>query len=238
MIDRPATSSESLPLSPEQQKALAGRLGAERVADGQVVGLGTGTTVRYALEALGERVAGGLRITGVATSRATEELATRVGIPLASLNDLPRLDIAIDGADEIDPARNLIKGLGGALVREKLVEIAAPRLVIIGDESKLVPALGARCPVPVAIVPFGWRHTRARLAALGCRPELRLRAGEPLVTDDGLLILDCWFGPMTDPAAVEARIVATVGVVASGLFLGWPVEAIVAHADGSVTELP
>jgi ribose 5-phosphate isomerase A len=237
MTDRTAASSQQpRPLTDEQQKALAGRLGAQRISDGQIVGLGTGTTVRYALEALGERVAAGLRIVGVATSRATEEIAGRVGIPLASLDDEPRLDIAIDGADEIDPARNLIKGLGGALVREKLVEVAAARLIIVADESKLVPALGARCPVPVVVVPFGWTHTRDRLAGLGCRPEPRRRAGQPLVTDDGLLILDCWFGQMDDPAAIEARIVATVGVVASGLFLGWPVEAIVGHADGSVTD--
>ena len=224
-------------LGAEAQKALAGRLAAERVSAGQVVGLGTGTTARYATERLGERVRAGLDIVGVPTSHATEELARRVGIPLVSLDDRPTLDIAIDGADEIDPQRNLIKGLGGALVREKLVEVASRRLIIVGDESKLVPALGTRSPVPVAIIPFGWTHTSARLAALGCRPVLRLRAGQPLVTDDGLYIVDCWTEALVDPHTTESRMVATVGVVTTGLFVGWPVEAIIAHADGSVTEL-
>lgn len=219
----------------EEQKKVAGYRAAEYVADGQVVGLGTGSTVRYALEALGERVRDGLKIVGVPTSGSTVQLATELGIPLAELNEHPTLDIAIDGADEIDPALNLIKGLGNALVREKLVEAAARRLIIVGDESKLVPALGSKAPVPVAVVPFGWTSTRERLAALGARPVLRLAPdGGPRVTDDGLYILDCWFGPIADPASLERSLKATLGVVSTGLFLDFPVTAIVARADRSV----
>jgi ribose 5-phosphate isomerase A len=222
----------------EEQKRLAGRRAAEYVESGQVVGLGTGSTVRYAIERLGERVAEGMKIIGVPTSIGTVELATRVGIPLAELNDEPRLDIAIDGADEIDPALNLIKGLGNALVREKLVEATARRLIVVSDESKLVPMLGSRAPVPVAIVPFGWASTRDRLVALGCRPVLRLTPeGEVRVTDDGLYIVDCWFGPIRDPYALEREIRSTLGVVSTGLFLDFPVTAVVARADSTIQTL-
>ena len=222
----------------EEQKRVAGYRAAEYVSDGQVIGLGTGSTVRYAIEALGARVRDGLRIVGVPTSDGTVEMATAAGIPLADLNDRPSLDIAIDGADEIDPNLNLIKGLGNALVREKLVEAAARRLIVVSDESKLVPALGSKAPVPVAVVPFGWKLTRDRLAALGARPVLRLKPdGSVRVTDDGLYILDCWFGPIADPYSLERSLKATLGAVSTGLFLDFPVTAVVAHADRSVTIL-
>lgn len=223
-------------LSPaEAQKRAAGMRAAELVEDGQVVGLGTGSTVRYLLEALAERIARGLSIVGVPTSVGTATLADRLGIPLVDLNDHPVVDIAIDGADEIDPDGNLIKGLGAALVREKIVEASSRRLIIVGDESKLVPRLGTKAPVPVAVIPFGWATTRDRLAKLGCRPVLRERDGRPVVTDDGLYVIDCWFGPLADPGEVERQLEATVGVAATGLFIGWPLTAMVGRSDLSVT---
>jgi len=225
-------------LSPvEAQKRAAGRRAADYVEDGQIVGLGTGSTVRYFLEALAERIRQGLSVAGVPTSSGTESLARQLGIPLVDLDAHPTLDVAVDGADEIDPNLNLIKGLGAALVREKIVEASSRRLVIVGDEGKLVPVLGSRAPVPVAVIPFGWTTTQDRLARLGCRPVLRERAGQPVVTDDGLYIVDCWFGPMKDPFEVERRLQATVGAAATGLFLGWPLVALVGRADLSVTVL-
>lgn len=225
-------------LSPaEAQKRAAGRRAVDYVESGQVIGLGTGSTVRYFLEALAERVRQGLSVAGVPTSTDTETLARQLGIPLTDLASHPALDLAVDGADEIDPNRNLVKGLGGALVREKIVEVSAKRLIIVGDESKLVPKLGSKAPVPVAVIPFGWTTTRDRLAALGCRPVLRERGGQPVVTDDGLYVLDCWFGPIDDPAELDRQIASTVGAVASGLFVGFPVTALVARADLSVSVL-
>jgi len=234
----------------ESQKRAAGRQAAEMVQNGQRLGLGTGSTVRYFVEALGERVAAGLRVSGVATSVETANQARKLGIELLDLNDLLRdpltetgdpgarvLDLAVDGADEIDPALNLIKGLGGALVREKLVEIEARQLVIVGDEGKLVSVLGSRAPVPVAVVPFGWKATLGRLAAIGCRPVARRRGSELILTDDGLLVIDCWFGPLPDPAAIERAILLTAGVVSTGLFIGMASFALVGRADGSVTRL-
>jgi ribose 5-phosphate isomerase A len=199
-----------------------------------VVGLGTGSTATWAVHALGERVQAGLRITGVATSTSTETLARSLGITVVSLDDSPTLDIAIDGADEVDPQLSLIKGLGGALLREKLVELAARALTIVVDQGKLVSVLGSRSPVPVEIVPFGWRRTLARIEALGCRALPRLTGGGPFVTDSGHFILDCGFGPLGDPTALAGRLKALSGVVEHGLFLGLATRVVVGKADGSV----
>lgn len=221
-------------LDVEEQKQLAARWAADQIADGMVVGLGTGSTAIWAVYALGERVRQGLRITGVATSTGTEILARSLGITVISLDDSPSLDIAIDGADEVDPHLNLIKGLGGALLREKLVELAARQLTIVIDQGKLVSVLGSRSPVPVEIVPFGWRRTQARIEALGCRALPRLAGAETFVTDNGHYILDCRFGPLDDAAALASQIKTLPGVVEHGLFLDLATRAVIGQADGSV----
>jgi ribose 5-phosphate isomerase A len=221
-------------LDTNAQKEQVGRWAAGQVAGGMVVGLGSGSTAACAVRALGERARAGLRITGVATSLATEELARAVGIPVAPFDEQPRLDLAIDGADEVDPRLDLVKGLGGALLREKLVELAAAQLLIIVDESKPVSALGERAPLPVEIVPFGWRRTHAALEALGCTAVLRGGPAAPYLTDGGHFLLDCRFGPIAQPAELAARIKALPGVVEHGLFLDMAGRVAVGQADGSV----
>ncbi len=221
----------------DSYKRMAGSAGAGLVEDGMVVGLGTGTTAAFLVRALAERLRGGLRIVGaVPTSQATAQLATSLGIPLVSLERYPELDLAIDGADEIDPQLNLIKGGGGALLREKVVAAAARRFVVIGDSSKLVPRLGMRFALPVEIVPFALGPVQRRLEALGARAQLRLGTHEPFLTDNHNYILDCQFpGGIADPQALQAQIRAIVGVVEHGLFLGMARQALVAGPDGLVT---
>ncbi|MEM2870355.1 MAG: ribose-5-phosphate isomerase RpiA [Thermoplasmata archaeon] len=221
----------------EELKALAGRRGAGLVRDGMVVGLGTGSTARHAILALGERVREGLRIVGVPTSLESERLARECGIPLTTLDEHPEIDVTIDGADEVDPRLNLVKGLGGALLREKLVALATRREVIVVDGSKLVERLGTRAPVPVEVVRFGHTLTARRLAALGCAPALRMAgggsaAGGPYVTDNGNLIYDCRFAGIPDPARLERELRAVPGVVESGIFVGLAHLVIVASAEG------
>ena len=217
----------------------AAREAVQLVEDRMVVGLGSGSTSELFLEALAERVAAGLRITGVPTSIRVGELARLRGIPVANLEDVQRIDLAVDGADEIQPrALDLIKGRGGALLREKLVATAASRLCIIADSSKLVTRLGEWFAVPVAVVTYGWRQTADRIRALGGEPVLRMAGAAPLITDDGLYILDCQFGPIDDPAGLAAGLKGTLGVVEHGIFLGLAERAIVAGHDGIVVLEP
>ena len=217
----------------ESQKLAAAREAVKLVEDGTIVGLGSGTTSEMFLMLLAERVERGLRITGVPTSKRVGAYAASRGIPVSDLEDVPRIDLAVDGADEIQPhGLALIKGGGGALLREKLVATAANRLCIIADRSKLVGRLGERWSVPVVVVPFGWRQTADRIRQLGGEPTLRLVDGAPLVTDDGLLVLDCRFGPIADPARLASQLKATLGVVEHGLFVGMAHEAIVADERG------
>ncbi|HET6520156.1 MAG TPA: ribose-5-phosphate isomerase RpiA [Geminicoccaceae bacterium] len=218
-------------------KRAAAEAAAALVGDGMVVGLGTGSTAAFAVAALGGRVARGLRIVGIPTSERTADQARSLGIPLTGFAEHRRVDLTIDGADEIEPqSLDLIKGLGGALLREKIVASASDRLVIVADEGKLVGRLGERAPVPVEVVAFGWEVTARRLADLGARAARRTGAdGQPFVTDGGNYILDCAFGPIEDPAGLEARLARVVGVVESGLFVGLATEAIVAGADGVQT---
>lgn len=214
-------------------KRAAAHRALEYVREGDVVGLGTGSTAELFVEALGRRAAHGLRVTGVATSHRTEELARRLGIPLADLGPETRPRIAVDGADEIVPETlHVLKGHGGALLREKMVAAAAEQVVLVADDSKLVPRLACNRPVPVEVVRFGWRHTAAALARLGCEPARRMRDGAPFVSDEGHYILDCRFPPLDDPAAVAARIKTLVGVVEHGLFVGLVHRVVVASADG------
>lgn len=208
------------------------------VRDGMVIGLGTGSTSELAIQALGERVQSGLQITGVPTSLRSEELARSLGIPLADIQDVTRIDLTIDGADEILPGTlTVLKGRGGALLREKLVAIASQHEVIIADDTKLVDAIGSRFPVPVEVVPFGYRLPREQLEALGGKPVLRLAADgqSPYVTDNHNYILDVDFGPIADPAGLASRIKAIHGVVDHGLFIDLVTEAIICGANGIET---
>ncbi len=216
--------------------AVAQRALAE-VRDGQVVGLGTGRAARSFVRALGGRVASGLRVRGVATSATTAELAATLGIPMTSLEDAPSLDVAIDGADEVSPNLDLIKGLGGALVREKVVASSAKRFVVLVTPEKLVETLGARGILPVEVVPFALATVRRRLSAAGIDSDPRMAKGRPFVTDNGNVVLDCHVGPIGDPSALDRRIQEIPGVVGTGLFLGMADLALVEQADGSVVEM-
>ncbi|MGH7504503.1 MAG: ribose 5-phosphate isomerase A [Longimicrobiales bacterium] len=223
----------------ESAKRAAAEHAVALVENGMRLGLGTGSTARHVLDVIGERRSRGELndIIGVPTSNVTAAYAHGRDIPLGTLDDHPTLDLAIDGADEVDPALDLIKGLGGALLWEKIVASAAARFVIVVDTSKLVDRLGRRVPLPVEVVPFGWRAQLRRVEAIGCRATLREKHGQPFVTDGGHYILDCLFEDgIADAAAVEAALRARPGVVASGLFLGMATDVIVA-GDGGVRHL-
>ena len=213
---------------------------ADLVSPGMVIGLGTGSTADAVIRELGRRVAGGLVFTGVPTSRRTETLARELKIPLLALDEVDRLDLGIDGADEIDPALDAIKGKGGALLREKLVALACDDYLLVAAAEKRSPALGTRFRLPVEVVPFGWQHTAARLARLGIRPALRPEPDHPsgpFHSDGGHVILDCDTGPLAEPEALATGIKAVAGVVDHGLFLGIAHRAYIAETDGSVREI-
>jgi ribose 5-phosphate isomerase A len=215
-------------------KRAAAEAAVELVQEGMVVGLGTGSTAAFAIEALARRHRQGLRFVGIPSSERTAAQATAAGIPLTSFAEHRQIDLTIDGADEVERGTlNLIKGLGGALLHEKIVAAASRRLAIVVDGAKLVDRLGTRAPVPVEVVAFGLAATRAALEGLGASARLRLTlAGEPFVTDSGNRILDCGFGPIADPARLEERIRRVVGVVESGLFIGRADPVFVADAAG------
>jgi ribose 5-phosphate isomerase A len=221
---------------PEALKRAAAAAAVPLVASGTIVGLGTGSTVRPLLELLAERLASGaLRdVLAVPTSEDTARRCGDLGIPLTTLDAHPRLALAIDGADEIGPGLDLIKGLGGALLREKLVALAAKRFVIIADDAKRVRRLGTRAPVPVEVVPFGWTTHLPFFEALGAVPALRRGAdGQPYRTDGGNCIVDCRFPRgLRDPRAVARALARRPGVVEDGLFLRMAHEAYVASAKG------
>jgi ribose 5-phosphate isomerase A len=189
------------------------------VSSGQVLGLGTGQAATAFVRALGQRVAGGLDVRGVPTSETTAALARQLGIKLVTLDDVDAVDVAVDGADEVDPQADLIKGYGGALLRERVVASVARRFVILVGAEKLVPVLGSRGRLPVEVVPFAATVCRRRLEALGYPAGVRLAEGRPVVTDNGNLLLDCRVGAMKDPRALEATLRAIPGVVGTGLFL-------------------
>ena len=190
------------------------------VRDGDVVGLGSGHASTEFITELGARVRGGLSVRGVAASRGSEELARQVGIPIVSLADALPLALTVDGADEVDPHLDLIKGYGRALVREKIVAAASRRLVILVGPAKEVPVLGSRGKLPVEVLPFGVPLCRLRLAELGCKPILYEEDGAPFVTDNGNYILDCQIAPILHPHQFEEHLRAIPGVVGTGLFLG------------------
>lgn len=217
----------------EESKRAVGRAAAELVRDGMAVGLGTGSTARHLVDRLGERVRDGLRIRGIPTSERTADQARACGIPLATLEECPALDLAIDGADQIDPDGNLIKGLGGALFREKRVAERAAAFVIIADPSKEVPRLGVGCPVPVEVTPEEQDAAADAIRALGARDvELRRADGAPYVTDNGNRILDAHFGAIEDPAALERALNALPGVLDNGLFPGMATRILIGGSTG------
>jgi ribose 5-phosphate isomerase A len=225
-------SGQSTPQSADALKEMAARAAVAYVTDGMTVGLGTGSTAAHAVRAIAERVATGLRVVGVATSQQTEDQARSLGVPLADLDEVAGLDVTIDGADEIDiHGFHLIKGAGGALLREKLVALATKRQIIVADESK-VSERGLTQKVPVEVVRFGAAHTARALAKLGTEPVLRRSGDAPFTTDEGHLIFDCAFGLIPDPAALAAAIKGLPGVVEHGLFIGLTHVVIVAGPDG------
>ncbi len=216
-------------------KQMAAERGAELVESGMTIGLGSGSTATLMVQALGRKLkAGTLQdIRGVPTSSAIAAVARESGVPLTTLDDHPVLDLDIDGADEVDPGLNLIKGLGGALLWEKVVATAAKRLVILVDESKLVPRLGSKAPLPVEVIPFGWKAHVPFIETLGGKPALRLgKDGKPYITDEGNYILDCRFAAIEAPTALEARLLIRAGIVGTGLFLGMTEQVIIGKADG------
>jgi ribose 5-phosphate isomerase A len=216
------------PAEVEAQKQAAAERALELVKPGTIIGLGTGSTARYYIEALAKKVRNGLKVQAVATSADSRRQAEAGGIPLTDRVD-GSLDLAVDGADEIDPAVNCVKGRGGALLREKIVAHASRRFVVIADESKLVGRLG-RGPVPIEVLPFLWETTSRSIESLGGRPELRLAAGEPFKTDNGNLVLDTSFGAVD--AALGVALHAIPGVIEHGLFFGMARAAIVGSAAG------
>lgn len=220
----------------QQLKALAAERAVALVPDGAAIGLGSGSTAEIAIPMLGARVGQGLRIRGVPTSERTARIAADAGIPLATLEEEPELAVTLDGADEVDPRLDLIKGLGGALTREKIVAKASALEVILVDASKLVGTLGERGPLPVEVVPFGWTRAAAELAGMGLHPELRHAGDGPYVTDNGNYILHLRTGPIADPQGLDTRIRAVVGVVETGLFPGIAGVVLVGE-EGGVREL-
>ncbi|MGN7355927.1 ribose-5-phosphate isomerase RpiA [Paenibacillus sp. SAF-054] len=218
-------------------KQLAAEKAVEYVQDGMRVGLGTGSTAYWAIRRIGERVAKeGLSIQAVATSKSSEKLAREQGIPLIPFDRLDGLDLTIDGADELDRDLHLIKGGGGALLREKIVAFHSKELIIIADESKLVDKLG-HFPLPVEIVPFANEWTLASLEELGARPMLRTEDERIYVTDNGNYIADCRFGVIGNPKELHRMLLDLPGVVDNGLFIGLARRAVIGHSDGTVTIL-
>jgi ribose 5-phosphate isomerase A len=215
-------------------KQTAALKAVEFVEDDMVVGLGTGSTAYWVIQRLGQRVKEGLRIRAIATSVRSETLARELNIPIISFANVQSIDLAIDGADEADPANNLVKGGGGSLLREKIVAAASRTFIVVVDESKLVSQLGA-FPLPVEVVPFGWEATAKACAGLGCTPARRMADGQPFVSDNGNYILDCAFGTIAAPETLARRLNAIPGVVEHGLFLGMVSKLVIGRPDGTCT---
>lgn len=221
-------------LTPNDIKKITGEAAAEIVQTGMTVGIGTGSTAYWLIMALGEKAKAGLDIRCVPTSTHTARLAAEQGIPLTTLNEVSSIDVTIDGADEIDPAGQLIKGGGGALLQEKMVAAASRELVIIADHTKLVTQLGA-FSLPVEVIPFGWKQVQQRIETLyRVKGTLRLKEQEPLVTDHGHYILDVPFRQIEDPAFLNMALNTIPGVVDNGLFIDMATQSLIGYPDGSV----
>jgi ribose 5-phosphate isomerase A len=220
----------------DAEKEVAARASLKYVHDGQIVGLGTGSTATIAIRLLGERVRAGLKIRGIPTSIASRDLATQLGIPLTTFEEVQQIDVTIDGADEFDPALNLIKGGGGAMLREKIVASASKQLVIVTDSSKQVPMLG-KFPLPVEIIGFAEPLIAKKITDLGAQVVRRQDAsGKPYMTDEGHHILDCHFGQIPDPPALACTLSEMAGIVEHGLFVGMASVVLMANA-GQVEEI-
>ncbi len=213
-------------------KKMAALRAAEHVQNGMTLGLGTGSTVQYFVERLGEMVVDGLDVVGVPTSKRTEDLANQLGVPLTTLEETPSLDLGVDGADEVDPDLNLIKGMGGALLREKIVASSCREFIVIADESKLVDKLGTKSPLPVEIAQFGWTSVKEWVAKLGCIPELRIVEGRPYLTDNQNYLLECQFDGIEDLFDLDEKLHRLPGVVETGLFLDLTCRAVVGKESG------
>jgi ribose 5-phosphate isomerase A len=219
----------------DKLKQIAGEEAAKRVQSGQRIGFGTGSTVQFFLEALSRRMVSGelSDIAGVPTSKKTELAARSLSIPLTTLEAERDLDLTVDGADEADPRLNLIKGLGGALLREKIVADASRRFIVIIDSDKLVDQLGQRCPVPVEVLPFGWESTAEKIKTLGGEPVLRMDEGSPYRSDQDNYILDCAFGAIQDAEKLAQQLDSIPGALGHGLFLNMANEVIVGTPEGA-----
>jgi ribose 5-phosphate isomerase A len=204
----------------------------ESVKNDMIVGLGSGSTAAYFIRELGSRVRDGLRVQGIPTSEESRRLADEVSVPLTTLADHPLIDVTVDGADEVSDDLDLIKGLGGALVREKIVAHSSKHLIIVVDESKLSSKLGRKAPIPVEVIPFAVDVVRTLLTGWGGEPKLRQRDGKAFVSDNGNLILDWWHGLIDQPWELEKQIKGVTGVVDSGIFAGVANEVIAATASG------
>jgi ribose 5-phosphate isomerase A len=215
----------------DHEKEVAARASLRFVQDGNIVGLGTGSTAAHAVRLLGQRVRDGLKIRGIPTSTATKDLALAAGIPLTTLDQFQQLDVTIDGTDEFDPQLNLIKGGGGALLREKVIASASKQLVIIADSSKQVATLG-KFPLPLEVISFAEALVAKKITALGAKVQLRQSAdGKPFITDEGHHILDCHFGQIADPPALARTLEAMPGIVEHGLFIGMASVVLIAKGD-------
>jgi ribose 5-phosphate isomerase A len=221
-------------MTQDEAKRMAARRALEFVEDGMSLGLGSGTTSAIFIQELGQRVKTGLRVRGIATSQASEALAKSLSIPITTFDETPELDLAVDGADEVGPGLSLIKGGGGALLREKIVESAAKKFIVIADSTKLVEHLG-KFPLPVEVIQMALPIVSRKLTALGLNPRLRRHPDNSLyITDEGNYILDCAAGKIEDPAKTAAAIRSIVGVVEHGLFLNMASFAIIASDQGTL----
>ena len=204
----------------------------EAIKDGMIVGLGTGSTATHFIRELGVRVQAGLRVHGIPTSEESRKLAAEVGIPLTTLREHPIIDVTVDGADEVSDGLDLIKGLGGALVREKVVAHASKKVIIVVDETKLTGRLGVKAPIPIEVVPFALEVARGQLILWGGEAKLREKEGKPFVSDNGNYILDWWHGPIDQPWALEKQIKGVTGIVDSGIFANVASQVIAATSAG------
>ena len=219
------------------KKIVAEKAVNDYVKDGMTVGLGTGSTAYYVILKVGELVKSGMKLKCVATSEQTEKIAKECGITILDVGDVDSIDVTIDGADAVDPKMQLVKGLGGALVREKIVASNSASEVIIVDESKMVETLGTNCPLPVEVLQFGHKISKKAIEKQGCKAVLRMKEGKPFISDGGNYIYDCEFGPIGNPFFLETRLNVIPGVVDNGLFLNTATTVLTSHKDGTVSKL-
>jgi len=219
------------------KKIVAEKAVNDYVEDGMTVGLGTGSTAYYVILKVGELVKSGMKLKCVATSEQTEKIAKECGITILDVGDVDHIDVTIDGADAVDPKMQLVKGLGGALVREKIVASNSMSEVIIVDESKMVEELGTNCPLPVEVLQFGHKISKKAIEKQGCKAVLRMKDGKPFISDGGNYIYDCDFGPIGNPFFLETRLNVIPGVLDNGLFLNTATTVLTSHKDGTVTKM-